>query len=86
MFFFPLSKVFLTLLGGGVFGNDTRSLIRVITETHLMFGGGLDVQVIMYSPTPLSDDLKDFINECMGENSWSFTCYTKGVAEILYKK
>lgn len=38
-------KLFLTLLGGGVFANDTRSLIRVISETHLMYGAGLEVTV-----------------------------------------
>jgi hypothetical protein len=77
-------RVFLTLLGGGVFANDTRSLMRAVTETFLAHGHGLEVRVIMFSPTPLTDELRDFVGECMGAHPWSFQCATKGVLETLH--
>jgi hypothetical protein len=40
----------------------------------------------MFSPTPLSDELKSFIGECMGENPWEFKCAVKGVVETVFKK
>ena len=77
-------RLFLTLLGGGVFANDTRSLMRAVTQTFLAYGAGLEVRVIMFSPTPLSDELRDFVLECMGAHPWTFQCATKGVVETLF--
>jgi hypothetical protein len=77
-------RLFLTLLGGGVFANDTRSLMRAVTETFLEHGAGMDVTVVLFSPTPLTPELREFVAERMGEHPWVYQCATKGVLETLW--
>ncbi len=78
------TRVFLTLLGGGVFANSTHSIIAALTESVVLFGSGLEVVVIMYSPTPLTEELAAAIDEGMKGEKWSYKCAVKGVVEMLH--
>jgi hypothetical protein len=44
----------------------------------------MDVTVVLFSPTPLTPELRDFVAERMGPHPWTYQCAAKGVLETLF--
>ena len=60
------NRVFLTLLGGGVFGNDTDWIIRAIQRAlNLYKDAGLDVAIVSYGSS--NQDVKQLVRQARSE-------------------
>lgn len=77
-------KLYLTLVGGGVFHNSPENIVKAISGAHRKYGGQLkEVVVVMYNPTKLTDHLKSHLEESCAGFPWEFVCVEKGVPKKL---
>lgn len=80
-----VKKVFLTLLGGGVFANDTQAIMEAICSAHRQYGDGLEVHCVMFTPTPLTGELKNFLSSHLDGCSWEYRIISKGTPEVVFQ-
>ena len=79
-------KVFLTLLGGGVFANSMQDILSILCETFQLYGAGLEVHVTMFTPTPLTEELNAFLSQALQDSTWEYSIVHKGVKSKVFPK
>ena len=79
-----VQKLYLTLLGGGVFGNSFRDILLAICDAFNGYGSNLEVHVTLFTPTKL-EDVQPILEEGLEKDAkWSFRVAEKGVVKEVF--